>query len=865
MLRFFGLDQGPIRPWQGWPCARFGSFRPALSPSTSLVSPPGFPPLPPSSRLWWRVRAFAAADGNASSWSAPASFTTGVVSWEGSQWVRGPRWDNLFRASFVLPVPVAAVSSALAHVAGLGVHTVSFNGAPPGKLGARRKLDGGWTSYTKRVLYSTHDVSASLVDGENVIGVALGNGWYGDAGWYKRPPYGWPSATNGGGFSFNAPPLLRAMLVVRLLNGSIFEIVTTSDASDGALFTATHGPVIFDSLYDGETFDGLRALHTRGWDAPGFSPEPGDWLPVTSAANKTINPALDAILMAQPFEPTMRLTNALPVDSWEAEPGVFVFDFGENGVGNVRWTFRGLPAGTNVTMRYAEVLLHPPCRPANTSLYFDNLRNAHATDFYTADGSGLDIYEPEFTWHGFRYTQVSGVPSPPALNDVVLVRQANGVTPGASVAFRSKIFGKISDMALNTIWSNLQGGPGSCGQRDERRFFTGDTAVSALTLMQHFRLRALMYSWILNGIDDQNQDGSIGHYLPTPIADQRNGSPQWSTGFLTVAWQLIRLEGDRMGCRTVYGSVKRYIDFNEGQYAAAVKQCGNLSCYWRDWPQEWQQLGPDPDPSCFNSFAYIHDLQKAGDIADGLGEAADAAVFRNRAAQRIAKFHGTFYKPSSSTYGSGTQSELSVALWLGAPPTPEIAAAVFASLLDTVDKAGGKQQAGIVGELLLRRACPLWPLGHRRSNLVGRHVSLLRLYGARRGQPRALEHAMGAMVRMEGRSHNVVPQPPHVRLLRHVSTARGLRRGAVGFRLCRWSARVAPWFGVAQRHAEFTTLRLRLDGHAARQGGGGVVHRRTSCGCTVASSPRLPRDAERDFPREPPCCSAVPHVWPPYS
>ena len=554
------------------------------SGATSLVSPPGMPALPSSARLWWRVRAYDAAGGDASDWSAPASFTTGAARWDGaSEWVCGAGGaENLFRAPFTLPVAPAEVAAALAHVAGLGVHAVSFNGAPAGG-DAQRKLDGGWTSYAHRVLYTTHDLTAALVPGENVLGVALGNGWFNDRAWYKRPPYGWPSAANGGGFSYAVPPLLRVQLVLTLTNGSQVPLVSSlGNGTGGAVFTSALGPITFDSLYDGETVDGSRAAALAGWDAPGFAPAPADWAPAVAAMNGSVNPVLGARLQAQPFEPTMRLTSTPPLTMYSPLPGVTVYDFGENGIGNVRWTFRGLPAGTNVTMRYAEVLLHPPYGPANGSLYFDNLRNAHATDFYFSDGSeGVEVFEPSFTWHGFRYAQVSADSdafTPPALDDVALVRQANGVAPGASTAFAAPLLGRIESMAVNTIFANLQGGPGSCGQRDERQFFTGDTQVSVLTSMQHFRLRALFASWVLDGVDDQNVDGSIGYYLPTPITDQRDGSPQWSTGFITATWQLMRLEGDIDGCRAVYGAVQRYIAFNEAQYSSAIKQCGNLTC-----------------------------------------------------------------------------------------------------------------------------------------------------------------------------------------------------------------------------------------------------------------------------------------------
>ena len=674
------------------------------SPATSLVAlPAAAPPLPPSAVLYWSVRAWPAGGGPPSPFSAPAALTTGVGAggWPG-EWVRGARGvENLFRGVFVLPVPRAAVVSALAHVAGLGVHETTFNGASAGQglLAAARKLDGGWTDYAKRVFYTTHDIGAALVDGENVLGCALGNGWFNDAGWYKRPPYGWPSAANGGGFSFAAAPLLRVNVVLTLANGSVARLWTAADGSGGAAFAGASGPVTFDSLYDGEAYDGRRAAALQGWDAPGFAPAPGDWLPVASAsANTSVNPALHAALVAQPFEPTQRLTDAPPLASWEAEPGTTVYDFGANGVGNVRWTFRGLPADANVTLRYAEVLLHPPYGPANSSAYFGNLRNARATDYYYADGSGgVEVYEPHFTWHGFRYAVVSGAPAAPALADVALVRQGNGVAPGAAAVFAAPLLGKLAAMAATTIAASMQGGPGSCGQRDERQFFTGDTAVSAQTVLQHVRARPLLAAWALTGVDAQNADGSIGYYLPTPIGDARDGSPQWSTGFLTVVWQLLRLEGDLATAAATYAAVQRYVAFNEGQYAAAVAKCGGLACYWPAWPSEWQQVGPDPNPSAMNAFAYIRDLQMAGDVAAARGQAAAAAAWRARAAARTAAYHAAFFQPANATYGTGSASELALALALGAPPDAATAAAVFARLLAVVAAAGTKQTPGIVG------------------------------------------------------------------------------------------------------------------------------------------------------------------------
>ena len=583
-----------------------------VSNATSLVSPPGLPPLPPSSRITWRVRAWEAAGAAPSPLSAPASFTTGLAAW-GGEWVCGARGtENAFRAAFALPPGGSPVALALAHVAGLGEHSVTLNGAPPpsGAQQQQRKLDGGWTSFKKRVLYTTHDLTGGLLAGENVLGVELGSSWFNARGWYAQPPYGWPSAANGGGFSYRAPPLLRVQLVLTLQNGTVLRQATSGGGGAAAWqWLAADSPTTFDSLYDGETRDGRRAAALAGWDAPGFAPAAGDWLPVASASNASLNPAAGAALAAQAYEPVVRLTAATPATMWQPAPGTTVYDCGSNGVGVVRWTFRGLPAGSNVTLRYAEVLQHPPYGPADGSLYFDNLRNARATDYYAADGSGgEEVFEPLHTWHGFRYAQFSvqgggGGVAPPALTDVQCIRQGNAVAPGASAAFSLPVLGAIQQLATNTMVGSFQHGPGSCGNRDERQFFTGDTQVTAQASMQYFRLRALMAAWLQNGLTDQNEDGSIGFYLPTPIGDARTGSPQWSTGFLTVAWLLLRLEGDFASVAAAYPAIQRYLAFNERMYAQSVAKCGGLACYWPAWPSEWQQLGPSPNASCMNSMA----------------------------------------------------------------------------------------------------------------------------------------------------------------------------------------------------------------------------------------------------------------------
>lgn len=674
----------------------YGSGRVA-SNASSLVTLP-LPVLAASTRYYWRVRVWDGGAEGPTTWSSVSTFSTGLfdpADWAPSVWVSGGTVNasmNLLRSSFLMPAG-ARITSALLHVAGVGAHAAFVNGARAGNVESR--LDGGVTHYPVRVLYTTRDVTAELVPGgENVLGVALGNFWYGDAGWYKRPPYPFPSAANGGGFSFAAPLQARVLLVVRFADGSTSRIATTSDGT----WAGARGDVSFDSLYDGEDVDGLRRAALAGWAAPGFTPTPGDWSALQAAP--TSAPATNASLSSALYEPMMSVSETQALRKWEALDGSTVFDFGANDVGVVRWTLRGLDAGTRITARYAEVAQHPPYGPSDGSLYYGSLRNALQTDTFIAAGADVEVFEPTFTAHGFRYAQVWGLPASLPLSDAVAVRIHNAVPPGADVAFpaTASVLAAVQAACVASIGSNLQGGPGSCGARDERQFFTGDTAVTVHASLQNFRLRALLASWARTGVDNQNEDGSIGYYLPTPNGDVRNGSPQWSTGFPHVLHELVALEGDLATARAAFPALLRYIDFNERvYYNESMRKCGSLACYTPVWPAEWQQNGPGPNASCVNAGGYIRDLRLAGDIASALGEVATSTELHARAAARRAEFHAAFFSPANGTYGAGTDTEVAIALAESVPPTSSVAATLVATLSAAVAARNYSVDVGIVG------------------------------------------------------------------------------------------------------------------------------------------------------------------------
>lgn len=272
------------------------------------------------------------------------------------------------------------VARARLYSTALGLYEVHLNGRRVGE----DRLAPGWTDYNKRVQYQTYDVTGLLAPGGNALGVTLATGWYaGNIAWFGPHQYG-------------DQPAVLAQLEVTFTDGSTERVVS------GSGWRAAAGPVTGADLMSGEEYD--ARLETDGWTRAGF--DASGWLAADPVDGVT------AALVAQ-VDGACRVAQELTArEVTEPQPGVFVFDLGQNMVGTPRLTVSG-PAGTKVRLRHAEVL-----NPDGT-LYTANLRTARATDTYTLKGGGRETYEPRFTFHGFRYVEVTGYPGTPDRDAVV--------------------------------------------------------------------------------------------------------------------------------------------------------------------------------------------------------------------------------------------------------------------------------------------------------------------------------------------------------------------------------------------------------------------------------------------------------------
>jgi len=340
------------------------------------------PALESRRRYSWRVRTFD-RNSRPSPWSAPAFWEMGLLrpgDWNaefiGLASPESAAACPLLRRSFRV---AKAVLRARAYVTALGVYELRLNGAKVGD----DLLSPGWTEYRKRVMYRSHDVTGMIRTGENVVGAILAPGWY-------------SSPLMGSWEGINRPPLkLMAQIEIEHPDGSVTVI-----GSDGT-WKAETGPITLSQLYAGERYDARR--ERAGWDLPRY--RDAGWEPAAAFGR----PAIE--FNAQP-DPPIRVTGEItPVGVTRLSHGRYVFDMGQNMVGVCRLAVAGRK-GTVVTLRHAE-LLNP-----DGALYVENLRRAEATDTYTLKGGGAETFTPRFTYHGFRYVEVSGFRGTPDLTSL---------------------------------------------------------------------------------------------------------------------------------------------------------------------------------------------------------------------------------------------------------------------------------------------------------------------------------------------------------------------------------------------------------------------------------------------------------------
>ncbi|MDR3772336.1 MAG: family 78 glycoside hydrolase catalytic domain [Terracidiphilus sp.] len=462
----------------------------------------------------WQQQAFGD-----SAWKAAVVFKQGPRSEPlGHPWI--PDSVKALRTTFSVDKPV---KSARLYATALGAYELILNGDRVGD----QVLAPGWTDYRAHVKYQTYDVTAQVTRGDNAIGALVAPGWY-------ETPLEWFQQPNNYG---DTPPALRAQLRIEYADGSVDWVVTDKDWLAGTT------SIQHSEIYDGESQDARRA--TPGWDTAGYNSS--SW-----KASIDLSPKPVAI-EAQEFEP-IRVERTLTAQSMtEPKPGVYVYDFGQNFSGVEHLRVSG-PEGTDVRVRFAEIVND------DGTIYIDNLRTAKATDHFILSGNGEEELTPQFTFHGFRYLELTGLKKAPDKSAVT------GLVFHTDAPFTAKL--ETGSAMINQLWSNILWGqrsnfvgiPTDCPQRDERLGWMGDAEVFWRTAAYNMNLAA--FSRKFGGDMRATQSGSpyFGIYSPGTVTPNAGFAAGWSDAGVIIPWTSWVQTGDVSVIDENWAAMETYLD-----------------------------------------------------------------------------------------------------------------------------------------------------------------------------------------------------------------------------------------------------------------------------------------------------------------
>ncbi len=514
----------------------------------------------------------------------------------------------------------------------------------------------GWTDYAKRVQYQTYDVTDRLSPGPHAIGIVLGDGWYcGNVCWFGRCLYG-------------PKPRGLVQLELEFADGSK-QVV----ASDRAWKVAT-GPILMNDLLMGESHDARAEF--AGWSKPGF--DDSAW---QSAESRQVGAVP---LVPESVAVVKKVAELRPKEVWKDKNGAYVFDLGQNMVGWARLRVRG-EAGTRLTLRFAEIL-----NPDRT-IYTANLRSAKQTDTYILRGGKEEVWEPKFTFHGFRYVEVSGYPGEPGKDAVTGIVASSAIEPSGTFECSSAM---VNQLQHNIVWGmmgNYLEVPTDCPQRDERLGWMGDAQVFIRTACFNFDVLPFMRKWIQDVRDSQSEQGAYRDVAPGVLGANNSGAPAWGDAGVIVPWIVYRCYGDVRILERHFDSMKRWIAYvqEENPNLLWINRAG--SNYG-----DWVAVGSDTPKDVLATAYFANSARLVGKAAAVLGKSAEAAE-HERLFERIRDAFVGAYVDAQGRIKGDTQTCYLLALAFDLLPPVQRERAAGYLVKDIVEARGGHLSTGFVG------------------------------------------------------------------------------------------------------------------------------------------------------------------------
>lgn len=567
-----------------------------INTNQSVQVPYTGPVLQSNAKYQWQVRVWD-QNNTPSAWSTPANFQMGLLKTEDwiAKWIEpGYKEDEILRPSPLFRKSFSSnkkIQSATIYITSHGLYEAHINGKRVGDA----YLTPGWTAYQKRLQYQAYDVTNLLQSGKNAIAVSLGSGWY-------RGIIGF--ANNKNVYGKDIALLLQLQIVYS--DGTVEKIGTDASWKSGI------GAIRSAEIYNGETIDARQ--EKVGWELADYNDE--EWSSVTLGKQTMSN------LVATENELVKKHEVFHPAKIFTTPKGEKVIDFGQNLVGWVTMKVKG-NSGDKITISHAEVL------DKQGNFYTENLRGANCTNTYILKGGEEEIFEPHFTWQGFRYAKIEGYP-------VELNSEKFSAVALYSDMPQTGSFSSSNDL-INQLQHNIQWGqngnfldvPTDCPQRDERLGWTGDAQAFSRTASFNRNVNSFFTKWMKDVAADQLPNGSVPFVVPNILGANAAGATGWADVATIIPWNMYLAYGDKRLLEQQYASMKSWLGYMQAQ---SKNDLWNTGFHFGDWL--FYRPFDDNDGSSAVTDKYLiaqcffaHSAQILINTAKVLGKNDDIAVF----------------------------------------------------------------------------------------------------------------------------------------------------------------------------------------------------------------------------------------------
>ena len=650
-----------------------------LSDKTSWVDYEG-QALASRQRLFWRVKVWDEND-QSSAWSASQTIELGLLNksdWLG-KWIGHP--DTVLSKNPTQPTLATPqylrnsfevkgeVKQARLYITAKGLFKPYLNGD---EIAGEDVMTPGWTPYAKRVESLTYDITDNIVQGENAIAASLAGGWYAGrvSDFLDR--------------DHRLPARLLAQIEIAYTSGETQILTTNKD-----WVVSQSGPIRFASIYDGEHYD--QSLEFSGWNDVDFK---------STGWAQVITEPLDVKVSIEPKRHApIRFRESLPVkEIIDVKDGTTIFDFGQNMVGVPKLRIPVL-AGQEVKVRYAEAL-------HKGGFYTDNYRSAQSINLYRPSEDGWIDYQPTFTYHGYRYVEVSGYDTSyaPAKDWATARVQHSDIRIHAN--FESSD-AKLNQLSENIIWglrSNFYDIPLDCPQRDERLGWTGDAQVFVTPSMYMADTYGFWAAWLQSVREEQGPDGKIPLYIP--FVEWINfASSGWGDAVTIIPWELYMSTGDETILADNYEMMKGWVNYHGIKSEDFISNMTTFGDWLQPYPQNVTPKNNgnrgDTNFNLIGTAYYARSVELTIKTAEVLGNDDDVQRLKALHSDIKEAFFDRFFdedlklkqgRPTQTTYLLGLAYDL----------FPEGKRSVaLAHLIDQIEKADFHLRTGFLGTPLL--------------------------------------------------------------------------------------------------------------------------------------------------------------------